>query len=588
MLSDTWRSPKASEERPVLLYEIERLLKIYGHNGSFRNYAGNLLDFIRIRNKGLDRLRWKREMEPQRGFSAIFQVCLGRLSKQGLPIPADMAFVWWKNHPEIRLRSPAKRCPNEFAHLFEIEYRKKFGEGLIVKPNKTRLTIDYRPASGSFGHHDFSIDDTGLPDLTVLSGPLNKLSAIADACMEQLDPYSRYIGRKPEERDSLPALALLPRELVENKREPLKPLLEFLVERLHEKESCVLDANDLLAFWPLADQTKVTKTEAVGMGQLLASMGAGMEPDIRFGMTKIQPGGKVCLFRLSDPEVYSPTPAFRGAGVVLHLAAVIAGADGVIDPEEERQLEMHLESILHLADPERERLRARVKWLLAEPPGLAGIKKRLSGIVAERRRSISEFLIAVAGADGRVDPSEIKTLKKIYGLLGLEPESIHSDIHRLQTRMTGQPAPVSVGSGPAAPGFIIPLPPDKEKKTGSAIRLDSAIVAETLKNTAMVQQMLADVFVEEEPEPKQTVTGGHSVKSVQGLDDEHSELFHQVITNSRWGRAEFDEACDRLGLMPDGAIETINEAAFVLLEEPVLDGDDPLDVNQQIAKEMLA
>ena len=587
LLAEAEHSKNVREECQFILNEVERLLNIYGNNGSFRSYASHFLDFVRIRNGDDIALDWNPDKEFPRSFSTAFKVRLGQLSKQKLPIPCDLAMAWWMNHPETRLRSPVTRCPQEFTRLFEIEYKNKFGKGLIVKPNRTPLSVSYKPASASFGCRDFLIGETEWADLTVLSSPVEKLMVIAESCIEQLESYSRLIGRNPGARGSLSAISLLPKELLEDEREKTKPLLDFLVGRLREEDPCAMDARDLLAFWMLDDPTKVAKVEAVGMAQLLASMGTGMEPDIRSG-AKIHPDGKVCLFRLSAPEVYPPTTAFQFAEVVLHLAAVIAGADGIIDPEEERQLELYLESTLHLADPERERLRARVKLLLSEPPGLAGIKNRLSGIATEKYQSIREFLVVVAGANGWIGPSEVKTLKKIYGLLGVDPESIHADIHHLQTRMTGQPVPVAVGNGPSAPNFMIPPPSDRENVAHVTIQLDPVRVAETLKNTALVQQMLADVFVEDAQEPKPLVVVDQSVKLVPGLDGKHSELFRHIIQNSQWVRADFDAICDKLGLMSNGAIETINEAAFMLLDEPVLEGDNPLDVNQQIAQEMLA
>jgi hypothetical protein len=39
--------------------------------------------------------------------------------------------------------------------------------------------------------------------------------------------------------------------------------------------------------------------------------------------------------------------------------------------------------------------------------------------------------------------------------------------------------------------------------------------------------------------------------------------------------------------MAAGAIEAINEAAFELADEPLLEGDDPLEVNMEIAAEFI-
>jgi hypothetical protein len=42
-----------------------------------------------------------------------------------------------------------------------------------------------------------------------------------------------------------------------------------------------------------------------------------------------------------------------------------------------------------------------------------------------------------------------------------------------------------------------------------------------------------------------------------------------------------------LGLLPDGALEALNEAAFEAVGEPVCEGSDLIDINSYAVKEML-
>ena len=39
-------------------------------------------------------------------------------------------------------------------------------------------------------------------------------------------------------------------------------------------------------------------------------------------------------------------------------------------------------------------------------------------------------------------------------------------------------------------------------------------------------------------------------------------------------------------LMVDGALEKINEAAFERFDEPIVEGDDPLEINQSLILEI--
>ena len=48
------------------------------------------------------------------------------------------------------------------------------------------------------------------------------------------------------------------------------------------------------------------------------------------------------------------------------------------------------------------------------------------------------------------------------------------------------------------------------------------------------------------------------------------------------------ELAASLGLLPDGALDTINDAAFEVCDGLICDGDDPISVDAELAKEMLS
>ena len=59
------------------------------------------------------------------------------------------------------------------------------------------------------------------------------------------------------------------------------------------------------------------------------------------------------------------------------------------------------------------------------------------------------------------------------------------------------------------------------------------------------------------------------------------------VAGDQWSRADFEAACDALGLLPDGAAEMLNEAAFTVAGEPLLDGDDPMYVNDYAREQIV-
>src|SRR6185437_892274 len=79
--------------------------------------------------------------------------------------------------------------------------------------NRTKLKVSYRAASAGLLLENFSSDFGGLPDVTTVVTPLKKLKSVIDEAAEQLEAYSRFIGRHADRAESVEATILLPKEL---------------------------------------------------------------------------------------------------------------------------------------------------------------------------------------------------------------------------------------------------------------------------------------------------------------------------------------------------------------------------------------
>ena len=75
--------------------------------------------------------------------------------------------------------------------------------------------------------------------------------------------------------------------------------------------------------------------------------------------------------------------------------------------------------------------------------------------------------------------------------------------------------------------------------------------------------------------------------TITGLDEAHSELLRSLVQQAIWPRSELITLAGQLDLMLDGALEVINELAFERTEEPVTEGDEMIEVNQTVLRELL-
>ena len=74
---------------------------------------------------------------------------------------------------------------------------------------------------------------------------------------------------------------------------------------------------------------------------------------------------------------------------------------------------------------------------------------------------------------------------------------------------------------------------------------------------------------------------------IAGLDAAHATLVRRLAAQPSWARADFDVLAEELGLLGAGAIETVNDAAFTQSDGPLLEGEDPIELDGHVLKELL-
>jgi tellurite resistance protein len=600
ILIDAQHSAAAAAEVPAVLDEIRRLLDIYGHNYSFRNYATGLLGV------GVMRAEGKRYDQPppvntekwSAGLPMELLLGLSELVADGKPIPAEWALAWTKWNPESRLRTPAQRCPDEFEALFASVYGIKYGDGMVLKPNRRQLAVTYHPASGGFSHATVQAE-TNLPDVGALTAPAKALNELAEQACTALDPYSRLLGRKPEAAGTAAALALLPHGLDGGGNEDAEKVWAFAEQRLLAAKIATVRATELIERWPGAHAAKLPKNEAVLLAQLLERRRYGMEPDPRFGGLALAAGTSAVLFRRGQPTVSAPSAAFTGAVSLLQLAAAVATADGKLAEPEEQMLREHVIHGLHLGADEQARLTAHLALVVVHPPTPAALRRRVASLGEADRAAAGQLLIAVAGADGQVTPEEITALVRLFNVLGLNENDVYSQLHSMvapgsrdaltTARLPG--APVQRYSVPAPSAS--PSPPTAAP--GPVVVLDHALVQAKLEESGRVAALLQKIFEDDDavPAPAQAVpvvpTQGTNkeVNPLGGLDGAHSTLARDLMTRQEWCRADVEHLAAACSLLPDGALDAINEAALDVSGEPLCEGDDPILINSYAMEEML-
>lgn len=561
-----------------IVAEVSRLQEIYGTNNSFRRYSADFLEAIDLlRNQRLDD-KPRISAEPVFGLPPRLLIGLGALVNDEKPLDADWMLAWLLAHPETRLRTPARRAFAEFRRLFTIRFDAAYPSGLKVKPPKGRIgKIPYRVSSGDFTA-ELGGEFEAWPNVSTLTGPINKAMAIAESCMAELEAFSRLLGKETDSQDSLRARLLLPFELLADAKGEVAAVRDWLGSL-----QMPVPVTELLSRLGLTlVDGKLGKATARQMAESLERLGYGVEPDVRFGGRTSKPGEPVVVFPVPEGPSQQSTPgeAYAAGALVLSLSALVIHADKVVTAEEERYLLAQAESTPYLAPIERARLEAHARWLLAVPPSMAQLKPRLVGASEQQRLDLARFAIAVAGADGHVAVEEVKLLERIYAVLDLEPTRLFSDLHALEV-----PAdePVVVRPAGAVPtGRTIPRPTGTDVDAAPPVVLDMARIERIRSDTAKVSSLLSDIFVEEAG-PVVSVASDEDAADdasvFDGLDRRHEALLRELISRSSWSRSEFEGLCRQMELMPDGALENLNEWSFTRFDEAFIEDHDPIAIN---------
>lgn len=587
VLHDAELSPMAKSEGPAIKQELERLYAIYQSNHSFQQYAGSLLDLLNFRSVA-DGL-YEREPQPLingRELSFGHRIALAQCARDGKPLPASWAHTWFLSSPLSYLRTAAIRSPNEFKKLYLWLYGEMFGNGIVLPQNQTLLKLERRPASPTFGGGNTTHTlQFKLPDVTVLTSPVKQLQEVADACDARLQAYSRIVAKNQAMANAFEAIVELPPMLwPPEMRKPIEQVRE-LVERAGKP--LVLPFAKLHGWFP--DWQLVNRQKLTALCRALGEAGLGMEPDLRFGGALPSNSSTVVLF--ADDKVSAQATAstrYSAAALMLHLATTVASADGKSAEEEKAVLKHQLEDSLQLTESERRRLHARLRLLLQEPPKLTGLKSRVDALDRAQREVIGDFLALVALADGHVTPGEIAAIERTYKLLGLDPKSVYSKVHVAAT----EPVTIKRRSG-GDTEYAIPKPPAAASR--GDILLDPAKIANLQADSERVAAILSSIFAQAVPAPEpevsattlelETMQTHHA--ALMGLDDGDSALVRTLLTRAHWARAELDEMAIDRGLMLDGALERLNDAAFEKFDKALLEGTDPVDINPDVAHELM-
>ena len=565
----------AHDEAPAILAEVRRLHGIYGHHHSFDRYARALMEVAELLAGEDDedevpileaRTQWEMPLS--------LRVALGRKVEKGVSLNASDCLAWLLATPDTYLRTPAQRCFEELKELWHRRFDAAWPTGFNFTAPKARIKYSYRAAAANFTA-TIALDQ--LPDVSSLTGPVKRFRELLDRCVEDVDAYSRFLGRNPEKKGSIGAAALLPVELQDGEaaaglRRCRQQLDQLAASELSTTAADVLRVLDLEA--PV-EGGKVPAAIARPMAAMLDLLDVGFEPDRRYGAAApLVTQSRLVLFSSNGGGKVRPdSPAYSAARTMAEIAALAATSDGEVVPAELDAIREDILSLPELGEVERRRVMALATALLTDPPKRKETVGRLAALPQRARQQIIQTAATAILADGRILPAEVRFLEGLHTALGLPQQGAYSLLHR----GGADQGPITVAPEERAAGT--PLPAAAAAST--LINIDSGRLDRIRSETQEVSELLANIFVDE-AEVAATVAAPISAGSrFERLDHAHAELLWSVLCEPL-PPEQFEVHARNLKLLPDGAVETINEWGFETLNEAIIEAEEVIYVSEHL------
>lgn len=561
VLRQAKKDPTALRDKHLsdIVNEVSRLREMFSSNRSFEGYSSQLLDLIYVLYWP-DRIDERKSAFPSnRSLAAHYAIAAHANRDDEQALDSDWALHWLLCFgPVSRTKTVRDQYP-VLRLLFKATYLRATKGGIKVPKCKTKLQVLCNPAS--HGLEDVSRVPTPEDwcDPTGLKRPMTKLLEVHEEVMPALRALAKAITKK-----ELPAiLAAWPPDVPLTSVPKLRQIVERVDAQLRASASTEIGALAKLISLPVTDKATVSQMKTLAAA--VESCGYVLVPDPAVTPLAINLGETVVAFQ--GQRLSSLSPEGERLALTIQLGALLALADGQMHSSEKELLLKMVNS--HANAPERAYLENYLEWRSTHPPSASGVKKQVDRLKPEQKQEIGRLLVDLALADGELPAQEIKQLEKLFKQLGLEESMVTEMLHQSAASVVSQPTTVA-------------------RQTEGRVQLDPKALHAHESSTREIQQVLGSIFTEDDEDepvasPKPAPANGATKAWHQGmLDEAHDNLASWLIQKDEWPRDKVAEKCAAMGLLIDGALDTINEAAFEKLGDSLLDAGDPVEVYRDV------
>ncbi|GHV83418.1 hypothetical protein AGMMS50212_07580 [Spirochaetia bacterium] len=555
VIDDGKRGIVKAEENIAIRNEVERILFIYAEK-KLPALGAYSLFFQYIELKIHDRRLWKIPVPPcienkdDNDVPVYLKVAFSQCATDGKRLPAEFAFAYLAILFSNSKHNVMQWCPNEFKKVFDYVYKNTLGEGLKLKNSyeKIKGKHSYYPQTPAVGYIvPFYIP----PDASEME--FNIETKITKIYSDAFRILERYISWKRNfvKGDALSYGNLLRPSFLWD--EKTTTTFNKMKHDMEKRILPVIEAVRLIQI--LAPDVAFSKKSLVDLAVTFEREGIFIEPDILVYPYTINAEDRIVLHKLkTQVPVQRNTNSYQ-AGIL--LAQLMAAVVCECIPQ---YLDKRFSFPVKLNEYFLERLDYYYSFLLHNPLPLSKVILRFKKFSKNDKQGIILFIQKLLPGENKTEYKTISVLEKIYKGFGFSNDELYTTLHNDNTA-------------------------DKQS-TSEDFKLDQKKINKLRKDSEKASKVLAGIFTEAEEITVQQPSLLKQNKNHLGLDESHFTFVNSLMDKDLWNRAEIEKLSKQHGLMPDGAIETINEAFFNEYDEPFIEtGDDvEYNINVEIVK----
>lgn len=369
------------------------------------------------------------------------------------------------------------------------------------------------------------------------------------------------------------------------------------VETAIAEQNGIVNSNDLLAAFGLRNNSDIDKIlHKVYLDRLileLRRLGYGVIPNYEHGHKRLD-YNEQCVLHLAHSKWFETIPPMvHQCELYIKLFAIVL--NGQKAKSNDIEYIVRCVNEFEIAERYNNYLKAYLLWLQLKKQSYdKRTKDEVAMLPAETKRKYVSLLLEGLSTSGEIDNERLEALKKILPTLGVDASEVHSLLHN--SIINGGLATIERSEGVREYAIRQPDEAKTTKETStkgastakketstkratkaSTIVLDTTKLDSLRRQTQAAQELLSDIFIEEEETPPPT----------ESATDVVIEALSKLLERDTWQR---DEVQSLLGadVMLGSMLEKINDYAYTKVDDIVVEEDgDTIYVTTEYKEQLI-